>query len=55
MIKVNNQIQTQDWRKLSREERGKLIFQNGRIRQQDNFWVIGLTTNGEKKRSIRFG
>ena len=41
MVKVNNQTQEIDWRKLNREERGKLIFQNGKIRQQDNFWVVG--------------
>ena len=35
------QIQTQDWKKLNREERGKLIFQSGRIRKQNNFWVVG--------------
>jgi len=35
------QKQEIDWRKLNREERGKLIFENGKIRQQDNFWVVG--------------
>ena len=29
MIKVNNQIQTTDIRKLNREERGKLILEKG--------------------------
>jgi len=41
VIKVNNQIQTQDWRKLNREERGKLIFQRGRIAKKDNYWIVG--------------
>jgi transposase len=45
MIKVNNQIQTTDIRKLNREERGKLIFENGRIRQKDNYWVVGSQTS----------
>lgn len=30
-----------DWRKLNREERGKLIFEMGRIRKQQNFWIVG--------------
>jgi len=34
MIKVNNQIQTQDIRKLNREQRGELIFKKGRIAQK---------------------
>ena len=34
-----------DIRKLSREERGKLIFQRGRIAKKDNFWVIGSQTS----------
>lgn len=34
-----------DIRKLSREERGKLIFQRGRIAKKDNFWVVGSQTS----------
>ena len=30
-----------DLRKLSREERGKLIFESGRIRKQNDFWIVG--------------
>lgn len=41
MIKVNNQIQQTDWRKLDREQRGKLIFQSGRIRRQNDYFVVG--------------
>lgn len=41
MIKVNNQIQTTDWRHMNREERGKLIFESGKIRKQNDFWVVG--------------
>lgn len=33
--------ETQDIRKLNREQRGKLIFQRGRIKQKNNFWVVG--------------
>lgn len=42
---MNTQIQTNDIRKLSREERGKLIFQTGRIRQQNNYWIVGSQTS----------
>ena len=38
---MKTQIQTTDWRKLDREERGKLIFQSGRIRKQNNYWIVG--------------
>ena len=38
-------IQQTDWRKLNREERGKLIFENGRIRKQNNYWVVGSQTS----------
>ena len=31
---MTNQIQTTDIRKLNREERGKLIFQSGRLRKK---------------------
>jgi transposase len=34
-------IQTTDWRKLDREQRGKLIFQSGRIRKQNDYFVVG--------------
>ena len=33
--------QISDWRKLNREERGKLIFERGRIAKKDNYWVVG--------------
>ena len=42
---MKNTIQTQDIRSLSREERGKLIFQRGRIAKKDNFWVVGSQTS----------
>jgi len=32
-------------RKLSREERGKLIFERGRIAKKNDFWVIGSQTS----------
>lgn len=38
-------IQTTDWRKLNREERGKLIFQSGRIRKQNKSWIVGSQTS----------
>jgi len=44
-IKVNNQIQTTDIRKLNREERGKLIFQSGRLRKHNNYWIVGSQTS----------
>ena len=34
-----------NWKKLSREERGKLIFENGRIAKRNNFWVVGSQTS----------
>jgi hypothetical protein len=43
MIKVNNQ--TNDIRKLNREQRGKLIFERGRIAKKDNYWVVGSQTS----------
>ena len=42
---MKQQIQTTDIRKLNREQRGKLIFQSGRIRKQNNFWVVGSQTS----------
>lgn len=33
--------QITDLRKLNREERGKLIFENGKIAQKDNYWIVG--------------
>ena len=42
---MNTQIQATDIRKLSREERGKLIFERGRIRKQNNFWIVGSQTS----------
>ncbi len=30
---------------MNREERGKLIFQRGRIGKKDNFWVVGSQTS----------
>ena len=45
MIKVNNKFQTQDIKKLNREQRGKLIFENGRIRKQNNYWIVGSQTS----------
>ena len=38
---MEKQLLQNDWRKLNREERGKLIFQSGRIRKQNNFWIVG--------------
>lgn len=35
------QTQAIDWRKLNRQEKGKLIFQSGRIAKRNNFWVVG--------------
>src|SRR3989338_1063399 len=34
-----------DIRKLSREERGKLIFQRGRIARKNDYWVVGSQTS----------
>jgi len=39
------QTQTNDIKNMTREQRGKLIFQGGRIRKQDNFWVVGSQTS----------
>lgn len=46
--------QTTDWRKLNREERGKLIFENGRIRKQNDFWVVGSQTENFKAYKVSF-
>lgn len=37
-------IQT-DIRNLTREQRGKLIFERGRIAQKNNYWVVGSQTS----------
>lgn len=37
--------QETDWRKLTREERGKLIFQRGRIARKNDYWVVGSQTS----------
>jgi len=37
--------QTNDLRKLSREERGKLIFEKGRIAKKNDYWVVGSQTS----------
>ena len=34
-----------DWKKLSREERGKLIFENGKIAKKNDFWVVDSQTS----------
>lgn len=39
------EIQQTDWRNLSREERGKLIFERGRIAKKDNYWIVGSQTS----------
>jgi len=54
MIKVNNQIQTTDWRHMSREERGKLIFQSGKIRKQNDYWIVGSQTGNFKAYKVSF-
>jgi len=38
---MNTQTQQTDWRNLSREERGKLIFQRGRISKKNDYWIVG--------------
>ena len=38
---INKQIQTTNWKNLNREERGKLIFQSGKIKKHNNFWIVG--------------
>ena len=38
-------IQTHDIRKLNREQRGKLIFEGGRIRKKNNYWIVGSQTS----------
>lgn len=35
------QILKNDWKKLNREERGKLIFQNGSVAEKGNLWLVG--------------
>ncbi|MEA3329229.1 MAG: transposase [Nanoarchaeota archaeon] len=42
---MKQQIQTQDIRKLNREQRGKLIFERGRIAKKNNYWVVGSQTS----------
>lgn len=42
---MKQQIQTTDIRNLNREQRGKLIFERGRIAQKDNYWVVGSQTS----------
>ncbi len=42
---MNNQTQGISWKKLNREQQGKLIFQRGRIAQKDNYWVVGSQTS----------
>ncbi len=42
---MNTKIQSVDLRNLDREQKGKLIFQRGRIRKQNNFWVVGSQTS----------
>jgi len=43
-----------DWRKLNREERGKLIFEAGKIRKQNDFWVVGSQTGNFKAYKVTF-
>ena len=50
---MENKIQTTDWRNLNREERGKLIFQRGRIAKKNNYWVVGSQTSF-KAYKVRF-
>ncbi|MBU0907855.1 MAG: transposase [Nanoarchaeota archaeon] len=37
--------QTKSLREMSREERGKLIFERGRIAKKNDFWVVGSQTS----------
>ena len=42
------QKQTQDWKQLNREQRGKLIFENGNIKETPSGWrVISQTTRSQ--------
>jgi len=43
MIEVKTQ--TNDIRKLTREQRGKLIFERGRIAKKNDYWVVGSQTS----------
>jgi len=42
---MKQQIQTTDIRKLNREQRGKLIFERGRISKKNNYWMVGSQTS----------
>jgi len=42
---MKNIIQTIDLRKLNRQEKGKLIFERGRIAKKNDFWVVGSQTS----------
>ena len=49
-METQQQTNKNEWKKLSREERGKLIFQRGRIAKKDNYWVVGSQSSfGEYK------
>lgn len=39
------ETQTNDIRNLSREERGKLIFERGRIAKKNDYWMVGSQTS----------
>ena len=39
------ETQTNDIRNLSREERGKLIFERGRIAKKNDYWIVGSQTS----------
>lgn len=39
------ETQTNDIRNMSREERGKLIFERGRIAKKNDYWIVGSQTS----------
>ena len=38
---METQILKNDWKKLNREQRGKLIFENGSVAEKGNLWIVG--------------
>ena len=52
MIKVNSQKQEINWENVKpedyREVRGKLIYQNGNVKQDNKVWIVGSQTSNKE-------
>ena len=51
---MKTQKQTTDWKTLNREQRGKLIFENGNIKETPHGWRVISQTSRAKSYLVKF-